>query len=29
MVAIVSMSKREFDQLETLLGVQSGRVRSF
>jgi len=26
-VAVVTMSKREFDQLETLLGVQSGRLR--
>ena len=26
-MAVVSMSKREFDQLETLLGVQSGRLR--
>jgi len=26
-VAVVTMSKREFDQLEVLLGVQSGRLR--
>ena len=27
MVAVVSMSKREFDRLEVLTGVQSGRLR--
>ena len=27
MVAVVSMSRREFDQLKTLLGMQSGRLR--
>ena len=27
MVAVVSMSKCEFDRLETLLGMQSGRLR--
>jgi hypothetical protein len=27
MVAVVSMSKREFDRLEVLVGVQSGRLR--
>jgi len=26
-VAVVTMSKREFDQLEVLLRVQSGRLR--
>ena len=27
MVAVVSVSERGFDQLETLLGVHSGRLR--
>ncbi len=27
MVAVVSMSKREFDRLEVLMGVQAGRLR--
>jgi hypothetical protein len=26
-VSVISMSKKEFDRLEVLLGVQSGRLR--